>query len=296
MKGWLVVNHFIKSSKFDLLYDWLEKTASDRGIVLLRKTNAQLMSIVGGYGQVDMNRIKAEQPDFVIFWDKDVRLAKYLESMGLKLFNNATAIGICDDKALTHISLAQSGIRMPKTIVAPMTYESVGYSEYEFLKTVMDELSFPIVVKESFGSFGQQVYLAEDRDELLSITRHIGIKPMLFQEFIKTSKGRDIRINVVGCEPVAAMERVSDKDFRANITIGGRMKAYKPSADQVEMAIKVCRCLGLDFAGVDILFAENDEPVLCEVNSSAHFKSVYDCTGVNVADFILEHISRVLGR
>jgi len=177
-----------------------------------------------------------------------------------------------------------------------MTYETVGYIGYEFLEAVMDELGFPIVVKECFGSFGQQVYLVGNREELLGITQKLGTKPMLFQEFIKTSMGRDIRINVVGSEPVTAMERVSDKDFRANITLGGRMKAYKPSTDQVEMALKVCRCLGLDYAGVDILFGDNDEPVLCEVNSSAHFKSVYDCTGINVADFIMDHISRVLGR
>ncbi len=296
MKGWLVVNHFIRSAKFDLIYDWLEQAAADRGIRLQRMTNAQLMSIIGGSGPDGRSDKSAEQPDFVIFWDKDVRLARYLEAKGLRLFNNARAIELCDDKALTHISLARSGIRMPKTIIAPMTYETVGYNGYEFLEVVMDELGFPVVVKECFGSFGQQVYLAGDREELFDITRKIGTKPMLFQEFITTSKGRDVRINVVGSEPVAAMERVSDKNFRANITIGGRMKAYKPSLDQVETAIKVCRHLDLDFAGVDILFGEDDEPVLCEVNSSAHFKSVYDCTGVNVADFIMDHISRMLGR
>lgn len=296
MKGWLVVNHFIRSAKFDLIYDWLEQAAADRGIRLQRMTNAQLMSIIGGSGPDGRSDKSAEQPDFVIFWDKDVRLARYLEAKGLRLFNNARAIELCDDKALTHISLARSGIRMPKTIIAPMTYETVGYNGYEFLEVVMDELGFPVVVKECFGSFGQQVYLAGDREELFDITRKIGTKPMLFQEFITTSKGRDVRINVVGSEPVAAMERVSDKNFRANITIGGRMKAYKPSLDQVETAIKVCRHLDLDFAGVDILFGEDDEPVLCEVNSSAHFKSVYDCTGINVADFIMDHISRMLGR
>ena len=56
------------------------------------------------------------------------------------------------------------------------------------------------------------------------------------------------------------------------------------------MALKVCRELKLDFAGVDIMFGKQGEPVLCEVNSNAHFKNIYDCTGVNVADEIMEYI------
>ena len=48
--------------------------------------------------------------------------------------------------------------------------------------------------------------------------------------------------------------------------------------------------MNLDFAGVDILFGENDEPILCEVNSNAHFKNILDCTGVNVAQCILDYI------
>ena len=50
------------------------------------------------------------------------------------------------------------------------------------------------------------------------------------------------------------------------------------------------RPLGLDFAGVDILFGEEEEPILCEVNSNAHFKNIYDCTGINVADAIISYI------
>jgi glutathione synthase/RimK-type ligase-like ATP-grasp enzyme len=45
----------------------------------------------------------------------------------------------------------------------------------------------------------------------------------------------------------------------------------------------------VDFAGVDIMFGA-DGPVLCEVNSNAHFKNIYECTGINVGDAIMEYI------
>ena len=43
----------------------------------------------------------------------------------------------------------------------------------------------------------------------------------------------------------------------------------------------------------DILFGENG-PILCEVNSNAHFKNIYDCTGENVADYIIEYINEAM--
>ncbi|MFW5676022.1 MAG: ATP-grasp domain-containing protein, partial [Acetivibrio ethanolgignens] len=64
------------------------------------------------------------------------------------------------------------------------------------------------------------------------------------------------------------------------------MKAYEPTEEEKRLAVRACQALGLDFAGVDILFGEAG-PVVCEVNSNAHFKNIYDCTGVNVAEHIL---------
>ncbi|HAV01576.1 MAG TPA: RimK family alpha-L-glutamate ligase, partial [Lachnospiraceae bacterium] len=98
---------------------------------------------------------------------------------------------------------------------------------------------------------------------------------------------------VVGDRVVAAMLRSNDSDFRANITNGGKMEPYTPSSEEAGLAVSVCRALGLCFAGVDILFSK-DGPVLCEVNSNAHFKNISDCTGVDVASFIIGHILEVI--
>ncbi len=288
MTGWLVVNHFIKSDKFIEIFEWLETAAKLQGIQMIRKTNAELMPVIGGWEEI---KLPEPKPDFVLFWDKDIRLAKFLELKGLRLFNSAKAIETCDDKSLTHISLLNAGIRMPKTVISPKTFERSGYGGYEFLEEVIHLLGLPVVIKECFGSFGQQVYLANNREELYETVKRIGIKPMLFQEFIASSRGRDIRINVVGGESVAAMYRYSENDdFRANITNGAKMKQYNPSSAQIQMAVSTCEKLKLDFAGVDILFGENEEPILCEVNSNAHFKNIFDCTGINVANFIIKHI------
>lgn len=286
MTGWLVVNHFIKSKKFMEIFNMLQDAAERQHVNLIKKTNVELMCGLFDYDNINI----FEKPSFILFWDKDIRLASFLEEKGFRLFNPAPAIEICDDKSLSHIKLFQSGIKIPKTIIGPKIYRDINYENEEYVDMIIKNLGFPLIVKECFGSFGQQVYLAENKDELIKLLKILGTKPILFQEFIQSSRGRDVRIHIVGGKPVTAMLRYNENDFRANVTNGGKMKEYNPTDAQIELAVKVCDILGLDFAGVDILFGENDEPVFCEVNSNAHFKNIYDCTGVNVADHIISHI------
>ena len=51
----------------------------------------------------DGNAVSADY-DFCVFLDKDKAAARLLEKCGVKLFNSASAIEICDDKILTHIA------------------------------------------------------------------------------------------------------------------------------------------------------------------------------------------------
>lgn len=289
MKAWLVRNEFLYTNKFNEINQWLVEAAEKKGVQLEIKTNAQLLISI--CNKMEFLKEIQEWPAFVLFWEKDIRLAKALEGMGLKLFNSAKAIELCDDKALTHLTLARAGIKMPKTIIAPMTYENVGYTNYDFLEEIGRALSFPLVVKECFGSFGQQVYLCHNPAEFIKKVKKLGSRPMLFQEFIKASFGKDIRLQVVGKQVVATMYRYAENgDFRANITNGGKMKPYTPTQSQVDLALKCCEVIGLDFAGVDLLFDEQENPIVCEVNSNAHFKNIFECTGVNTADFIMDYI------
>ncbi|SHO53522.1 ATP-grasp domain-containing protein [Anaerocolumna xylanovorans] len=290
VKGYLVTNSYLINSKFSIIHQWFMESAKKYAIDLKGFGNSQLPIYLPG-DREDSREGKGREVDFVLFWDKDIRLAKFLEDSGYTLYNSSRAIALSDDKSLTHLALSKAGIPMPKTYIAPMTFDTIGYANLDFLEEVEALIGYPCVVKECFGSFGQQVYLARSQAELMAITLKIGSKPMLFQEFIESSMGRDVRLQVVGEEVIASMYRYSDNgDFRANITAGGKMKPYEPTKEQIDLALLCCKTLGLDFAGVDILFGRDGEPLVCEVNSNAHFKNIYDCTGVNAADVILEYI------
>jgi len=289
MKGWLVVNHFINSSKFDEISRLLIVAAQDNHVKLDLKTNYELSLMA-------LNRhTYKERPDFVLFWDKDIYLARLLEAEGSRLFNTAEAIDICDDKSRTYIHLKHSDLRMPNTMIIPKIYHGVDWGAYDIIGEAEETFGYPMILKEGIGSFGDQVYLIRSREELVGKMNSIGNRPMILQEFIQSSKGRDIRVYIVGNQVVAALYRYSvTEDFRANLTCGAKMQRYEPNEKQIDMALKAVNCIGLDFAGVDILFGEDDEPILCEVNSNAHFKNALDCTGVNVAEHIIWHITKTI--
>lgn len=305
MTGWLVVNYYLNNSRFNDLYECFNRAAVKLGIVLIKKTNLELLGemVIGGscrqttvIGSEKVRKFdealsdKNSMPDFVLFWDKDVKLAGLMEARGFKVYNSAAAIECCDDKARTNIALADSEIRMPKTFISPLTYFDEGLDGSELADNIENELSYPMVVKECMGSFGEQVSLAYSREELLRLIRSKGKQPFIVQEFISTSFGRDIRIYVAGGEAKAAIMRYNEKDFRANYVNGAGMKPYTPTKEQREMAVSAARILGLEFGGIDILFGENDKPIFCEANSNAHFKKLYAVTGVDMAEEILRCI------
>ena len=281
-KAWIIINHFLNSNKFNELYEFFRASAKTHGIELKVYTNSE------AYQLAEDN---AGFPDFILFWDKDIRLGRLLESRGARLFNSPSAIELSDDKYLTYLALKKAKLPLPETVAAPMTYHNIGYREdFGFIGEYGKRLGYPMVIKEVFGSFGEQVYLAESHEAAIEIIRKTDCRPVIFQKFISYSSGRDIRINIVGGKAVASMERRSENgDFRANLTIGGKMKKITPDEKAIKLATEACRALGLDFGGGDLLYTENGY-LICEVNSNAHFKNIMELTGVNIADKIFEYI------
>lgn len=271
MNGILLVNHFLNGEKFNELHSHLVKSAKKQNINLAIKTNLELAA----------DEVNA---DFVLLWDKDINLARRIEKSGVPVFNSSSSVAVCDDKARTYIEL--SGIvPQPKTLVAPKTYFDVDMSE--FVDNAIGCLGLPLVFKECFGSFGEQVYLCKNREDVMS---HITAKPFILQEFIADSAGSDTRIEIVGGKFVSAVKRNNPADFRSNVTNGGTMTPVVPDNEMIETAVKACDALGLTFGGVDIL----DNGMVCEVNSNAHIINIMNATGIDIAPIIFNEITEQL--
>lgn len=292
LKGTLIVNAFLDSPQTTDTYEHLIEAAKRHNIDMDLRTNGEFFARVDKKGVIVPKDFKS---DFVLFWNKDVALGYALEAEGYRLYNPSEAIRLCDNKAATFEAITNSSysdvIRMPRTIRIPMTFAGIGYTNYDFIDAVIEEMGLPFVLKECWGSYGGQVYLANTKEEAVKILSKMDGQDVIAQEYISSSKGRDIRAYIVGGKLVAAIERRNDNDFRANITNGGTAIAIKLNKEQEEMAIAATKALEMDFAGVDLLHMKDGAPILCEVNSNAQFAGLYKATGIDVTDAIMEHIS-----
>ena len=232
--------------------------------------------------------------DFCVYWDKDKYLLNMLEKSGMRVFNRYRAIEACDDKMTTYIALAGLGIPMPRTLAGLLCFSQKARVEERTVTAVEHALGYPLVAKYSYGSLGQGVFLVENREQLKQKMEEMKCAPHLFQEFVRTSYGKDLRVLVLGGRVLGAMLRTGGVDFRSNIGAGGKGEMVAVSEAEEEIALKIASVLELDYCGVDILFGEKG-PVVCEVNSNAYFCAFERVTGVNVAGAYADYILNVLG-
>ncbi len=292
MIGWIIYNGTLNVPKIKELVNSLVNDAKELNINLIDVKNTEIIPMFSRDGKAELFYLrKLEKPDFIIFWDKDVLLARHLEKMGYRVFNSSSAIKYCDHKGLMHLTLSNNKINMPRTILSPMIFDS-SLNNKDYLIKCYETFGESVIVKEAMGSFGMQVYLINNREDFISKVNELNNKnsDFIIQENIRSSFGRDIRVNIIGDKVIGAMLRESEVDFRANITQGGKGKLIELTKEQEELALKAHKVLCLDFSGVDLLFGENDEPLLCEVNSNLNFLSFEKIWGKSFGKKILEYI------
>ena len=287
-KGIILVNAYLRSPG---MIRQAERVAEE-----LRARGADVAIVKNGAFLSDVRKnllTLSENCDFVVNLDKDKYLPRMLEKRGLRLFNSARAVELCDDKMLTYIELAGQGLNLPDTVPAPLCYYADAAVREDFLRGVAERLGFPLVAKKSFGSWGMDVRLVHDFAQLQAVAGEFKLYPHLFQKRVGKS-GEDLRVLVVGGKVVACMKRKNDGDFRSNVEAGGKGSPANPPERFLNAALRCAQVLGLDYCGVDLL-DEGGEPYVCEVNSNALFNEAERVTGANVAGAFAEHILASLG-
>ena len=281
---WVIYNGSLTSDKFLDQAVLIKEAAERAGVKAEIKKNYEVM--------MDLSMNLELRPSFVVFLDKDILLAKFLKYQGVPVFNDPEVIETCDNKANQYLVLANHGVPMPETIIAPKVYPNFTIADSGYYEKVLSKLGLPMIIKEGHGSFGMRVYLIETEEEFYVKTDELRGVDYIFQKFIATSRGRDIRVNIVGDDIVAAMYRHSETDFRANITNGGVAQVIELTDAQKELALRAAKAVGAEFAGVDLLFGVNEEPLVCEVNAAAHIRNILNVTGINVGDAMIKYILR----
>ena len=285
MNGIIIVNQSIGHNQYKI--DRFVPEFNKRGIKVDVFVNDGTLAEIKN-GNIVINLPKA---DFVLYMDKDIYLARMLEKAGYRLFNNADFIKLCDDKVLTYIRCANEGIRMIETIAGPLVYvNELEEDHFKFLDEVVDKLGLPLVVKKVYGSLGEGVYIAKNKENLKEIYKEIYRNPLLFQKYINTSNGRSVRVLVIDRKIVGAFERYNPDDFRSNFGDTATSKKIENNEKIISFASNIVQKLDILYAGIDLLYDENDEPVLCEINSNAFFEEFEKVTGIDVAKLYVDMV------
>jgi len=113
---------------------------------------------------------------------------------------------------------------------------------------------------------------------------------IILQEFIAGSKGRDLRVITIGGRVVSSMQRIADEgQFKANFSAGSSVEHFEITPEIEWMATQTSHILGLEIAGIDLLF-DGDHYKICEANSSTGFEGMESCSDVDIPREIFHFI------
>ncbi|MDR0426517.1 MAG: hypothetical protein LBH24_05015 [Clostridiales bacterium] len=280
MKGLCYTNRYYTDAGTRYAVKRLKEAFAAHGAALTDAPTPPILLESGGLSE-------RPETDFVLFWNKDVPAARVLERAGLRVFNSARAIGLCDDKALTYAALFGVGVSVPETVFSPLCYDVSDNADDGLVALIEKKLGYPLIVKNCVGSLGRQVRLIRDRAALTEIRRALARVPHLYQRFIAGSAGRDVRVYMAGGQYLGGMRRVNAGGVASNRAAGGRAEAFAASAGLIDAARRIGAALGLDYFAAD--FTDTGEPLLLEVNSNAYFEGI-ESLGADIAGAYARHI------
>ena len=210
------------------------------------------------------------------------------ELMGSHTPNPSAAIAIARDKLRCHQLLAARGIGLPTTVFGDNPDDTA------------DLLSLlgppPHVIKLNEGTQGAGVMLTETPSASRGVVEALrGLYAnFLVQEFVAEAEGADLRCFVVGECVVAAMQRQAPEgDFRSNLHRGGTAVPIVPTMQEIDLALRAARAIGLGVAGVDLIRSRRG-PLVMEVNSTPGLEGIETASGADIAGAVVERLADAL--
>lgn len=300
IQGWIiykVAQESLTSADYEINRLIAEAESCGIGLKVLAPEQFDLVITRDNPKSVLVNGEIAELPDFVLprlgagtsYFG--LAVIRQLERLEIKVFNSSLSIETVKDKLYTHQILAQSGLPLAKTMLAKFPIEC---------DAIEKRIGFPLVVKTISGSKGRGVFLCDDRRGFEDLVELIGTTQsnlnIILQEFVSTSRGKDLRVITLGGRAIAGMLRsATDGSFKANISRGAIGSKFDLNPEVEWMSTEVARLMGLDIAGIDLLF-DGEHYRICEANSSPGFRGLEQACEINMAKQLLAFIVVSLGR
>jgi len=204
----------------------------------------------------------------------------WLEDAGIKVMNPPRAIERTVDKFYTSALLEHAGLATPQTVVCERVEDAAAA-----FRAMGD-----VIVKPLFGSMGLGMVRVSDEETAWRVFRALeAIRGVYYLQRAIPHEGRDIRAFVIGDRVVAAIERRS-AGWRTNISRGGEARAITLSPEWSDMAMRAARAVGAEYAGVDLLPADDGTVYVLEVNGIPGWRGLQTTTPFDVAGALIDHV------
>lgn len=206
---------------------------------------------------------KIDMPDY--FWPllaspDAVVVENMLSEAGVKSVLNIEELRVARSKIATYQRLARNGIRIPNTMV---------FFKDSDPQILVKRFGYPFVLKPDSGYGGKGVELIHNDRELQEYIKTLSYgQAYVAQEYIATSKGRDIRVVILHGKYYLSMERCASdpEEFRSNVHVGGTTTQKTLTTEEQVFCEKVASVFDLPILGLDLMIGDG-EYVLAEVNA-----------------------------
>ncbi len=208
-----------------------------------------------------------------------------LEACGVRVINSPRALECAVDKYLTTQRLALVGIPVPATIVCENSDTALD---------AFEALGRDVVVKPLFGAEGRGIMRVSDPELALRAFRTLErLGAVLYLQTFVSGPGFDIRVLLLDDQLVGSMKRIPKPgDFRANISQQGTGVVHVPSERELELARQAANITGSLFAGVDLMYNADHEPLVIEVNAVPGWRGLQRTCDIDVPARLFEWIER----
>src|SRR6185295_17382255 len=160
-------------------------------------------------------------------------------------------------------------------------------AEAEAFATVLIGQGHKLVQKPLFGAQGKGLRLISALADLSWPEEVNGV--YYLQEFIPPAQQhhQDWRLFVCRGRVIAAMIR-HGSSWITNIKQGARAKAAIASQELIDLAVRAASCVGADYAGVDIIQAQDGGFLVLEVNSMPAWNGLQLVSRVRISDHLVD--------
>jgi RimK family alpha-L-glutamate ligase len=210
-----------------------------------------------------------------------------LADRGLVIVNCPRCLERTIDKHWTTRLLADAGLPTPRTFVTERADRALAaFAAFG-----------DAVVKPLLGSGGRGLFRVSDPDLAWRAFRTLEQQRAVIymQEFVPHHR-HDLRLFVAGGRLVAAARREGD-GWKSNLAAGAVARSHVPTDAQADLARRAAAVVESDYAGVDLLEAEDGRLLVTEVNGIPAWSGVQSTTRADIAGAIADvALARLAGR